>query len=188
MKEKTGMSIECAITMKEAVGLKWSQLRIQRTFLKEFGLILPNEARKRRRGKQLITKYVNVESKEFNVDGEVKPKRYATTRDTQNYLLNLLNTYQPNNPLTWHSGTIPEDEIWVKVAADNGKGSFNVCMALGKLNKANSKTNTHLIGIAYVKDTHESLKIFMTDVNIKITQLQITQWNGKRIEVFLLGS
>ncbi|GFO34231.1 hypothetical protein PoB_006073600 [Plakobranchus ocellatus] len=51
VKEKTGMSIESAIAMKETVGLTWNQLGTQRKFLKEFGLNLPNEARKRRRGK-----------------------------------------------------------------------------------------------------------------------------------------
>ncbi|GFO47402.1 amine oxidase [Plakobranchus ocellatus] len=60
-------------------------------------------------------------------------------------------------------------------------------MAVGNLGKPNAKTNTHLIGIAYVKDTHENLKIFMTDVNTKITQLQNTEWNVKRIVVFLHG-
>ncbi|GFN91215.1 hypothetical protein PoB_001772100 [Plakobranchus ocellatus] len=97
VKEKTGMSIESAIAIKETVGLTWSQLRTQRKFLKEFGLNLPNEARQRRRGKQLIAKYINVESKEFNVEGEIKSKPHATIRNTQNYLLNLLDTYQQNN-------------------------------------------------------------------------------------------
>ncbi|GFO47403.1 amine oxidase [Plakobranchus ocellatus] len=182
-----GMSIESAIAMKETVGLTWSQFRTQRKFLKEFGINLPNEARKRRRGQQLIAKYINVESKEFNVEGEIKSKPYATIRNTQNYLLNLLDTYQQNNKLTWHSGTIPEDEIWAKIGADHGKGSFKVCMAVGNLGKPNAKTNTHLIGIAYIKDTHENLKIFKTDVNTKITQLQNTEWNVKRIVVFLHG-
>ena len=49
-------------------------------------------------------------------------------------------------------------------------------MTVADLVKLNARTNTHLIGIAYVKDTHENLKIFMEDIiNHKIEQLQNNQ-------------
>ena len=59
-----------------------------------------------------------------------------------------------------------------------------VCMAVANLEKPNSKTNPHLIGMAHVKDTNENLQIFM---KYNISQLQNTQWDGKKIVIFLHG-
>ena len=187
IREKTSMAPEAALAMKETVGLTWSQMRAQRPFLKAHGLTLPNETKKRAYGKQLVSKFVKVESKDFTIDRQIQLRPYASIHTIRSYLSNLLDTYEQNKQLTWHSGTIPDDEIWVKIGADHGKGSFKVCMAVANLEKPNSKSNTHLIGMAYVKDTHENLQIFMKDINTKITHLQNMRWNGKQIVIFLRG-
>ena len=57
IKERASMTTEAALAMKETVGLTWSQLRIQRKFLKSSCLTLPSEKKKRKYGKQLISIY-----------------------------------------------------------------------------------------------------------------------------------
>ncbi|GFO24978.1 amine oxidase [Plakobranchus ocellatus] len=60
-------------------------------------------------------------------------------------------------------------------------------MAIANLEKPNARIYSHLIGIAYVKDIHENLKIFMEDINSQMEQLRATQRNGRETIVFLHG-
>ena len=124
IKERASMTTEAALAMKETVGLTWSQLRIQRKFLKSSGLTLPSEKKKRKYGKQLISKYIRLDSKDFNLDGQIECRPYVAVDNISDYLTSILDMYKENNQLTWHSGTIPDDEVWVKIGADHGKGSF----------------------------------------------------------------
>ena len=183
---KAQMTTETALAMKETVCLTWRQMRTQRKFLKASGIVLPHEAKKRQHSKQLVSKFIKIEEKEFTIDGNLNFKPYASV-DIKEYLTYILEIYKQNNQLTTHSGVIPEDEIWVKLGADHGKGSFKVCLAVCNLEKPNAKTNTHLIGMAHVKDTHRNLEIFMADISKKIEKIQDSIWDGKKIKVFLHG-
>ena len=68
IKERASMITEAALAMKETVGLTWSQLRIQRKVLKSSDLTLPREKKKRKYGKQLISKYIRLDSKDFSLE------------------------------------------------------------------------------------------------------------------------
>ncbi|RUS68777.1 hypothetical protein EGW08_023462 [Elysia chlorotica] len=53
-----------------------------------------------------------------------KFRPYASVDNISDYLTNILNIYKQNNLLTWHSGTIPDDEVWIKAGADHGKDAL----------------------------------------------------------------
>ena len=187
VREGVKMQVETTLAMKETVGLTWSQLRVQRRFLKDNGIRLPHEGIKRKYSKSLIGNFVKVDRKCFYVDDLPILTPYAYVDNIKDYLTNLLNCYKNNGQLTWHNGAIPEDEVWIKIGADHGKGSFKVCMSVANLQRPNSHTNTHLISMAKVKDTHNNLCIFMTDTSRAISQLQNMKWDGKNMVIFLHG-
>ena len=49
------------------------------------------------------------------------------------------------NRLTWHDGTIPQDEIWVKIRGDKGGGSFKMSFQICNVPHPNSVENTFRI-------------------------------------------
>ena len=67
----------------------------------------------------------------------------------------MLDKHDENKSLTWHNGTIPENEICVKLGGDQDKDldSFKMALHICNLKRPNSKFNTHLIALANVPDT-----------------------------------
>ena len=49
--------------------------------------------------------------------------------------------------LTWHSGLIPEQEIWVKVGGDKGQGSMKTSFQICNVPHPNSCQNCHFLDI-----------------------------------------
>ena len=47
--------------------------------------------------------------------------------------------------LTWHDGSIPSNEIWIKLGGDKGHGSFKFNLQLCNIQHPNSLKNTTLV-------------------------------------------
>ena len=47
----------------------------------------------------------------------------------------------------WHDGTIPSNEVWVKIGGDKGCGSFKLNMQVVNVTKPNSTRNSCLLAI-----------------------------------------
>lgn len=61
--------------------------------------------------------------------------------------------------LTWHNGAIPEDELWVKLGGDKGRGSFKFNIQLCNTTAPNSMKNTALLSVFKAGDTTTNLHI-----------------------------
>ena len=59
--------------------------------------------------------------------------------------------------LTWHSGAIPSDEIWVKVGGDKGQGTFKLNLQLMNTTNPNSVKRTTLLSVFKADDTTTNL-------------------------------
>ena len=68
--------------------------------------------------KQTVQDFVSVEKKLFKSDDQhsnVFDKEMVRLKHLPVFLDQLLNQYDAADLLTWHSGTIPNHEIWVKL-------------------------------------------------------------------------
>ena len=98
-----------------------------------------------------------------------------------------MNSLKSNNLLTWYDRTIPENEIWVKIGGDHGRGSFKLTMQVANVSNQNSKTNTKVFAFGRVTDTHENLRKMMLYFNEEVLNIQGMIWDNKTIEVLYLG-
>ena len=60
--------------------------------------------------------------------------------------------------LSRHNDKIQEDEIWVKIGGDHGRGSFKLMLQTAHVENPNSRTNTFLIIIENCKDTPQNIR------------------------------
>ena len=60
-------------------------------------------------------------------------------------------------------------------------------MQIGNTNKPNSKNNTYVIAIAKIKDTYTNLNKCMSILRPQLDELSSSEWNGKKIELFVFG-
>ena len=108
--------------------------------------------------------------------------------DLEAYVFDLLDDLHMNGKLTWHGEFgIPEDEIWVKLGGDHGKGSVKLCIQIANVEKPNARENTHAVALVEAKDTHEILKEICVYLNPELKKLKKRKWKGRRIKVFLFG-
>ncbi|GFO19314.1 amine oxidase [Plakobranchus ocellatus] len=63
--------------------------------------------------------------------------------------------------LTSHNGSIPENEIWIKIGEGHGKNSLKFTLQIANTEKPNTCHNTVVIAIALVKDTLDNTVRFI---------------------------
>ena len=131
--------------MKETMNITYHQFKLLSMLLKSIGAALPNEYAVRAVHKNITKGEVEIKKKIFeNSKGSAEHELDAAfIGDLPIFVYKMLDKHDENKSLTWHNGTIPENEIWVKLEDDHGKDSFK--MAFHNLKRPNSKFNTHLI-------------------------------------------
>ena len=122
VKQKIKISRHHTLAIKEALGLSWRQGRKHGKLLKNVGIQLESERSVRVLSKEIVSDFVEVENREFvKEDGDGFTAPYGRIAGLTNFVDNLLDSYDKQNMLTWHSNTIPNNEIWVKIG---GGGSW----------------------------------------------------------------
>lgn len=76
------------------------------------------------------------------------------------------------NRLTWHQGTIPEDEIWVKIGGDKGGGSFKMSFQVANISTPNPPENTIVFLMYEGPDSYANLSITLQRFIDQIGALQ----------------
>ena len=77
-----------------------------------------------------------------------------------------------NQQITWHSGALPEDEIWVKVGGDMGGGTFKMAFQLCNKENPNSPTNTCVFAIFEAPDSYTNLSLALDQYKEQIPNLE----------------
>ncbi len=82
----------------------------------------------------------------------------------------LISTVRENR-LTWHSGLIPPQEIWVKIGGDKGGGSMKTCFQICNVPHPNSCKNSCVFSIFEAPDTTTNLNIALKPFTVQINNL-----------------
>ena len=122
------------------MGLSWRQGRKHGSLLKELGIQLEKKKSVRELSKEIVSDFVKVEKRLF-VREEMSEYEvpYGRVADLPSFLDRLLYSYDEQNLLTWCEGSIPEDEIWIKIAGDHGKNSLKFTLQIANTAKPKSK-------------------------------------------------
>ena len=113
---------------------------------------------------------------------------YGRIRDLPRFVDSLLDSYDEQNILTWREGSIPQDEIWVKLRGDHGKNSLKFTLQIANTTKPNARSNTVVIAIASVRDTLDNMVRFLAGgLASDLKALQSHSWKNKKLKVFLNG-
>ena len=171
-----------ALRMK--LGLSLTKYRVQKKIFRSIGVRFGSEQKQRQQQTETMYGKICVErSLEFwneddsTYDFEQTP--VATITDIQQHVTELLDQYDKENQLTWHNSTIPEDEVWVKLGGDRGRGTFKLMLQIANLRRPNSKHNTCLLAVAECKDTPDNLRWIIGPYKHHITELETMQWREK---------
>ncbi|GFO11824.1 amine oxidase [Plakobranchus ocellatus] len=159
-KERVAIDAKFALAMKEAMGLTWHQDRERRRLWKKVGVCIPGEHKEREIFTKEIGDTVKLETiKVTPVPGtSSKEEPVALVPDLNKFVMDLLQKYDGEGKLTWHDGGIPENQIWVKIGGDHGRGSLKISCQVANIKKPNSKDNTHIVALVTLKDTYQVLK------------------------------
>ena len=74
-----------------------------------------------------------------NFNGDMLETPIAYIENIPDFVKSVSDQYDQNNKLTWHNGTIPSNEIWIKVGGDHKAGSFKTMLQVANLPNANSR-------------------------------------------------
>ncbi|RUA07205.1 MAG: hypothetical protein DSY43_00335 [Gammaproteobacteria bacterium] len=75
--------------------------------------------------------------------------------------------------MTWHSGLVPSDEIWLKFGGDKGEGSFKMAFEIANLLKPNSTKNTVVFSAFEAQDSPHNVKLALDHYKDDLDNLQI---------------
>ena len=191
-KSQINVDAQQVLIMNETLGLSSRKGRIHSKLLKNVGVRLEGEGKIKHITRAIVEDFVQCKLKTFHKEdcSEAEEVPYTKIRNIPKFLDKMLDAYEDKNMLTWHDGTIPENEVWVKLGGDHGKHSLKLTMEIANTQAPNSKLNTVVIAFAPIKDTHANLISFLEvegGLLDEITQLQTHTWKGKSIKLFLNG-
>lgn len=88
----------------------------------------------------------------------------------------ILFLFQRQKKLIWHNGSIPHNELWVKVGGDKGGSSFKMSLQLVNVMKPNSVKNSCVFALFEATDSPANLHIALARYKDEITDLQTSTW------------
>ncbi|XP_022111413.1 uncharacterized protein LOC110990640 [Acanthaster planci] len=98
-----------------------------------------------------------------------------------------LDEYEKHQQLTWHKGTIPHNEVWVKVGGDKGGGTFKQMIQVGNVERPNSLRHTVVVCAFAAGDTSDNLKTGLQRFRQQVAALQSSTWKSHNIRLFMFG-
>ena len=78
--------------------------------------------------------------------------------------------------LSWHDGTLPEDEIWLKIGGDKGGGSFKMAFQICNVPHPNSPDNTCAFCVFEAADNVTNLHIALDRYKEQIDRIASQTW------------
>ena len=136
LNSKVHISSRNILALKSTVGLNTNQMRRTRAFMRSVGVKFQNEHHERTLKEKMIVssnlqaEMVSFEEKNTLYKGNVhKVERpMVFVKDIYEFAHKRLDDLDSSGELHWRNATIPSDEIWLKIGADHGGGSFKVSL------------------------------------------------------------
>ena len=176
-----------ALAIKADLRLPWSQLRKLRQWLKVFGVKLESERSIREFIAKTLPSYTATELPMSKRNGDVSMAATVFFPDLVAVVMHFLDILNESDSLTWHSGTIPQSEVWLKIGGDHGGGNFKLSLQIANVLAPNATHNTIPLCIFEEKDTPANLKTALGQYAPQIEHLQSTVWNGRQLRVYMFG-
>ena len=179
--------------IRSQLGLSLYTYRQYKQILRKYGVKFASEKKETRQQVKARCGKVKVAMRSLNFFHEMQQKEelvqtpVASIEDISDYVTKLLDEHERQGNLTWHDGAIPEDEIWLKIGADHGGGSFKIMLQIANLVNANSKLHTCILAMAECKDSPENMRRLFDPLKDDISDLQTMTWHGKSTRLFLFG-
>ena len=196
VQHRTFINKRVSLAMKTSLNLTWSQMRKQKRYLKTMGVSYESEKSERSEQQNILQDCVTAETVVISVkndtactsrSGFVKEARpLVKMNGVRDFVLAMLNQYQECNKLVWQ-GSIPDDEVWIKIGGDHGGSTFKMCFQVLNTHYPNSKENTVAILCHDGRDYRCNLETILVPLNKEISSLQNATWQGKRLRVFMCG-
>ena len=189
---QVSISAKTATQMRAKLLLSWAKQRTFRKFAKDEQIKFPSERQERKFQKKAMMGEVGVKEVAvyfFNKRQDrqtIQKTPMAHVENLTTFVTNLLDSYEEKEELIW-PGSIPKDEIWLKIGGDHGGGSFKLALQLANIKNPNSSMSTHLIQLLECKDSVHNLQRVLCPMNEQIKALESLTWKNKRIRVILCG-
>ena len=78
--------------------------------------------------------------------------------------------------LTWHGGMIPDDEIWLKLGGDKGRGYFKINFQIFNTPAPNSVHNTCVFSCFEASDTLSNLHVALDRFRGEVANISTMKW------------
>lgn len=78
--------------------------------------------------------------------------------------------------LTWHNGTLPAEEVWLKFGGDKGHGSFKFVVQLVNVKNPNSQANTCILAIFKGNDSTANLWTALQQYRDQLEEIDGMEW------------
>ena len=119
------------LALRIKLSLSGAKHKVIRKFLRASGVTLPSTSEEKQEQQAALSGEIHVQNKNllFRDENDCKALKeaeipVACVKDIPSFVSSLLDKNAQTGRLTWHGGAIPEGEIWVKIGADHGGGSF----------------------------------------------------------------
>ena len=110
------------LSLIEKTDMSWKQLRELNCFMKQFNFKMEHEKKSHDLAKQLSVP-ISMDAKVFYDKDDENETKVPPTKINIAEL--VIETYDAMNLLTWHDGTIPEDQICIKFPR-SWKGKYGI--------------------------------------------------------------
>ncbi|XP_072017402.1 uncharacterized protein [Amphiura filiformis] len=101
-------------------------------------------------------------------------------------LLDYMERLDKSGKIT-NRGVIPDDEVWIKVGGDHGKGSFKVAMSVCNTANPNSSYNTICILLLEGSETKANVQRVLPLIVDQLMSLEDMTWRGKKFRLWVNG-
>ena len=102
--------------------------------------------------------------------------KYCKPGITLSYIVNKFPPYVRCGQLTWHDGSIPAEELWVKLGGDKGHGVFKFTVQLVNVMNPNSRANTCIVAMFLGNDSVANLWTALQQYQEQVDELEEMKW------------
>ena len=178
------------LAIKSDMNPPWNGLRNLRRYLKEFGVKLESEHVMRKQiSKELPFDLLAEEVPLFDKNGSISMCPVVCFVNLIEVILHYISLNHKAGTLTWRDGSLPEDQIWVKLGGDHGGESFKFCFQIVNVSNPNALVNTVPFLVFCGKDTPSNLQAVLERYIPQLLALKKweVKWHEKTLKVPLFG-
>ena len=169
------------LAIKSDMNLPWNGLRKLHRYLKEFGVKLESEHVMRKQiSKELPFDLLAEEVPLFDKNDSISMCPVVCFVNLIEVILHYISLNHKAGTLTWRNGSLPEDQIWVKLGGDHGGESFKFCFQIVNVSHPNALVNTVPFLPSAVKILRQTFKQCLSGIFLKCLLSKMGRLSGTK--------